>query len=91
MPAVVAGQKINLSAMHRPTDDCAGWGAKRRFDPLLGRVLDTFHLIQPASADNPDCWRILRHGERLKSKLEEWEAVYFVVRCTVLRYSNDIA
>ena len=62
MPAVVARQKINLPAVHRPTDEHTRRGAKRCFDPLLGRTLDTFHLIQPASADDPDCWRLITHA-----------------------------
>ena len=41
--------------MHLPADDRIGGSAKRRFDALLGRLLDALHLIKAAPADDADC------------------------------------
>jgi hypothetical protein len=64
MTAPMSGQKVNVPPFHSSAKDNVGGRAKRRFESVLGRIGQSFHLIEAASADYPDC--CVRHGETLR-------------------------
>jgi hypothetical protein len=67
--ATVSRKEIDLPALYLPADDRVGWITKRRFNPLLRRVLYTLHLVKPASADNANGRPVFSHCGRLNLKL----------------------
>jgi len=65
MAAAMTRKKVNLPAVHSSAYDRVGRLAERRFDPLLGRIFHAFHLVEAASADDPNGRRVFSHSARL--------------------------
>ena len=61
MTASVSWQEINLAPAQRSANERVGWRPKRRIDLMFGDVLDFLHLIQPAAANDADCWNLFLH------------------------------
>ena len=62
MTTPVAWQELNLAPTERSANERVGGRPKRRIDLMFGDVLDFLHLIQPAAADDADCWNLFLHA-----------------------------
>src|SRR5690348_4342879 len=69
MAAAMTRKKVNPPTVHLAANDGVGRVAKRRFDALLGRILDALHLVKSAAADDPDGRGAFSHSARLNWNL----------------------
>jgi tRNA-2-methylthio-N6-dimethylallyladenosine synthase len=68
MSTAVPGQEVNLTARQAATDETVRGRPERSFNRLFGRIGDAIHLVQTATADDPDSRFQVAHGRRLNAK-----------------------
>jgi tRNA-2-methylthio-N6-dimethylallyladenosine synthase len=65
MPPPMPGQEIDLPAVYAAPHDCIGRVAEGCFHPQLSRIFHPLHLVETASADDPDGRCVFSHRARL--------------------------